>query len=116
VEDFFREYSQFIRAYRAITVIEDPLEKNVSVTYLPPIAVKALIKDLIASQISWKIPGISTDKAVEIIIQKRDRSIIENSYKIEINGEIYESWKSNGKMQIRTLGDYCRIYCYLKRE
>ncbi len=115
MENLFKEHSKSIRIYTATTTLEDPYEKNVSLTELHPLSIKAIVTDLIASQITWKMPGIETDGAKEIIIEKRYRSLIEKSVKIQIDDDFFEGWKINGRMQIREEGDYCRIYLYIKK-
>ena len=104
-----------IRIYVGLEVEIDPYEKNVETTLLNPIPIKAIVSDLGFAQINWKMPGILADKAKEIIIKKKYRSLIEKSQKIEIDSDYYEGWKINGKMQIRQEEDYLRIYIYIKQ-
>ncbi len=115
MDKLFKEQSQSIKIYLAKETVNDPYEKNVSLSYLNPLPIKAIITDLVASQSQWKMPGIVTDKIKEIIIKKKYRSLIEKSQKIEIKSELYEGWKLNGKMQIREDGNYLRIYIYIAK-
>jgi len=114
MDKLFFEQSKSIKIYLATETQLDPFEKNVSRSYLNPLPIKAIITDLVASQINWKMPGIIADKAKEIIIKKKYRNLIERSQKIEVNDELYEGWRLNGKMQIREEGNYLRIYIYMK--
>lgn len=116
MNELFNEHAKNIRIYMATETETDPYEHSVGLIELHPLPIKAIITDLISSQIQWKIPGITTYKAKEIIITKKYRSLIEKSVKIEIDGEDYIGWKQNGKMQIRNEGEYSRIYCYIKQS
>lgn len=115
MEELFKEKSQTIKIYMARETETDPFEHTKEITELPPLPIKAIITDLVVSQIQWKMPGIIADKAKEIIVQKKYRSLLEKSYKIEVDSEYYDGWKVNGKMQIREEGNYCRVYIYSKQ-
>lgn len=118
MQDFFREQSECIRIYIGIETIEDPYEKNRSVTLLNPVPIRAIVSDLLFSQINWKLPGIVTEKAKEITVEKKHRNLIEKSQKIEVKENnvciAFEGWRVNGRMQIREEGDFIRLYIYSK--
>jgi hypothetical protein len=61
------------------------------------------------------MPGIITNKAKEIMVEKKYRHALELSSKIKYEKDFYEGWRSNGKMQIREEGDYVRVYIYIKK-
>ena len=116
MNNIFKEHSQKILIYLATTVEQDPYEKNVEETYLNPLPIRAIVTDLIASQVAWKMPSINTDKAKEIIIEKKYRPLLELSYKIKIDDDYYQGWKTNGRLQIRQDQDYLRCYVYIKKD
>lgn len=116
MEKLFKEKAKTIRIYLGIENEIDPYEKNVEITMLNPLPIKAIITDLTATQSQYKMIGIVTDKTKEIIIEKKYRSLIEKSHKIEVGGDFYNGWKLNGRMQIREEGNYCRIYIYIKKS
>lgn len=116
LNEFFRDAGKNIRVYLATETENDPYEHTTDKTELSPIPIKAIVSDLVSSQSQWKLPGITTEKAKEIIIKKKHRNLIEQSYKIEIDNEIYNGWKVAGRMQIREEGDFLRIYVYIKKE
>lgn len=116
LNDFFPQHSQKIRIYLASEIEQDPYEHNVEFTEITSIPIEVIISDLISSQINWKMPGIVTEQAKEIITRKKHRHLIEQSYKIEINKEFYYGWKVNGRMQIREEGDFLRLYVYIRKE
>jgi len=116
MNEFFRDTSQSIRVYLATETVVDPYEKNVELTELPFIPIKAIITDLVATQAEWKMPGVTAEKAKELLIKKSNRNLIEQSQFIEIEGDIYNGWKVYGRMQIREEGDFIRVYVYIKKE
>ena len=116
MEKLFKEKSQKIRIYLGTEVETDPFEHTVETTMLNPFPIKAIVTDLTASSAQWKMVGIVVDKAKEIIIEKKYRSLLEKSHKIEIDGDFYNGWNVNGRMQIREEGNYCRIYIYIKKS
>lgn len=116
MEYLFREESKKIKIYLATETETDPYEHTVEITKLNPLPIRALISDLTSSQLVWKMPGIETEKAKELIIEKKYRSLIEKSHLIEIDNEYYEGWKINGRMQIKQIGkNYLRIYAYANK-
>ena len=116
MDKLFRDQSRNIRIYLALETIDDPYEKNVSLTDLNPLPIKAIVTDLTTSTAQWKMAGLVVDKAKEIIVQKKYRSLLEKSHKIEVDGELYNGWKVNGRMQIREEGNYLRCYIYIKKS
>ena len=116
MENLFKEMAQKIRVYLSVSTTLDPYEKNTSETMIHPIPISAIVTDVAFGKIQWAMCGVVTDKAKEIGVEKKYRSLIEKSYKLQIDGEDYIGWKQNSKMQIREEGDYCRIYVYIKKS
>lgn len=118
MENLFFEKAINIRIYVGTETELDPYEKNIDVTLLNPIPIKAIVTDLTSAKVQWAMPGIVTDKAKEIITEKKHRPMLEMSRKIQIVGDTdyYEGWKTNSKMQIREEGDYIRCYIYIRKE
>lgn len=118
LDEVFKSNAQCVRVYMGVETVDDPYEKNVTVRLLNPIPIKALVKDLVASQIGWKMPGIIAEKAKELIVDKKHRNLLEKSHKIELKENnkcvSFEGWRVNGKMQIREEGDFLRVYIYSK--
>lgn len=116
MDNLFKEHAQTIRIITAVTTETDPFKKTTSKSYFNPLPIKAIVTDLGFAQIQWKLPGITTSKAKEIIIKKKHKNLLEQSYKIEIDNEDYLGWKINGKLQYRTEDEYIRAYVYYKKE
>ena len=119
IDDIFNSpqasFSEWIQVYTAKEVIQDKYEQNTQFVYNNPLPIRALVVDFTAAQANWKMPGIQVSKVKEIFIHQKYRSLIEQSAKISIEGEDYEGWRVNGKMQIRQMAkDIIRIYVYIK--
>ena len=114
MNELFDEQSQRILIYLAVPSIDDPYEKNETLFELPSFPIDAIVSDLGFGKVKWQMDGISTDDAKEIIIEKKNKTLMEQCYKIEIDGILYEGYKVLGRMQIKTEGEYCRVYIYRK--
>jgi len=115
MDELFRELSQRIKIYLSVISISDPFEKNESLSELPSLPISAIVSDLGFGKVKWQMDGISTSDAKELYIEKKNKTLLEQCYKIQIDGIDYEGYKVLGKMQIKTEGEYCRIYCYRKQ-
>jgi len=116
LDDIFKEQSRRIKIILAQEEIDDPYEKNVTLSELPSLPILAIVSDLSFSKASWVMVGITTESAKELLIEKKYKSLIEKCYKIIIDNVIYDGWKINGRMQIKEEGDYLRIFAYIKKE
>ena len=116
MDALFKENSQKILIYPATTVQQDPYEKNIEVTCLNPLPVRAIVTDLTPTQMKWKSSGIIEEDGKEIIIEKKYRPLLEMSYKLKVGTKYYLGWKINGKMVIREEGNFLRIYIYRKNN
>jgi hypothetical protein len=105
----------YIKVFTGKEVITDPYEKTTTVVYNNPCPVLALVSDLTAAQAQWKMPGIEVKKVKEIFVKSKYQPLIELSQKIEIEGDMYEGWRENGRLQIRQMAkDVIRLYVYIK--
>jgi len=117
--DIFKQQGKWVKIYVGKEIVDDPYEKNVTITNINPIPVLAIIEDLTTTQAQWKIPGVKTSKVKELLIESKHRVLMEQSSKIEISGELYEGWRESGKMQMREdpgpdRKSYLRLYVYTK--
>ncbi len=115
LNEFFGEHAKTIRIYLATETITDPYEKNVSLTQLNPIPIRAIISDVSPASAVYKMPGISTEKVKEIIIKSKYESLLIQSQKIKIENDYYEGWRISGRLSYRIEGDFLRAYCYIKK-
>ena len=120
MDEIFEQHSKNIKIYIGKETVNDPYEKSVDITLLQPIPIEGIVTDLTATQAQYKMSGIVTDKAKEIIVKKVHRALLEMSQKILVEGDndYFNGWRNNGKMQIRETSDknYIRVYIYVKKE
>ena len=110
----FRFLAQRIKIYVAIESEIDPIEHTKELQELPSIPIDAIVDDLKFESIQWVMTGIATNHAKQLYIEKRNRNLVENSYRININDEDFEGYRINGKMVVKEEGDYIRVYVYHK--
>lgn len=115
MDELFKDLSTRVQIYRSKETIEDPLEKNKTEVYLPPLPISAIVSDLNFSSLQYKIPGLMVEKGKELIINKKYKNLVELSTKIGIDGEFYCGYKVSGKLQYKTEGNYIRIICYIQK-
>lgn len=115
LNEFFNEHAKTIRIYLAIENEIDPFEKNVELTQLNSLPIKAIVSDISPASAVYKMPGISTEATKEIIIKKKYKKLLKQSQLIEVDGELFEGWKINGRLSYRVEGQYLRAYIYIKR-
>ncbi len=111
----FREHAQNIYIYPSLETETDPFEHTVDKVKMNPLPIKAIVTDLTFTKVQYAMPGIETDKAKEIIIEKKYENLLKLSYKIKIDNDYYEGWTLNGRLQYRIEGDYLRAYTYIKK-
>ena len=113
-DKLFKEKSQKILIYYSYQEETDPYEHTFNAFYMNPVPVDAIVSDLMASQVAYKMPGASVSRAKELYVPKDKKDVIEMSVKIEIDGEIYQSWKGEAgrKLQIKDLGELIQIYVF----
>ena len=92
-------------------------EKNTEKTQILLLPLKALVFDLTSTKAQYAMIGIVTDKSKELIIQRKDKSKLDLSSAIIIDGEEFVGWRSGTKLQYRETEDreFVRIYCYIKK-
>jgi len=113
--DVFKENSKTIYMYPGLETITDPFDKTAETTLLNPLPIKAIVADLTFTKIQWAMPGIETDKALEIIILKKHENLLKQTYQIKVDNELYNGWQINGRLQYRPEGDYIKAYIYIKK-
>ena len=117
-KQLFRESSTKLLVYIATEVVNDPIEKTTTKTFLNSLPIDAVVADLSSARAVYKMNGKLVDKAKEIIVERKHRPLLELSYKFKVQGEsdLYQGWKVNKKMQIFELDrDFIRLYIYIKQ-
>jgi hypothetical protein len=96
-----------ILLYRAIERQADELEKNKCYTELPPIRIKALVRDFSASGLLHNVYGLKEIGAKTLTFDPRHENLFLNAYKIQIKNKYYTTWKDalGARTQIWNRGD-----------
>lgn len=95
MDKLFREHSRKIHIILGKESIDDPDEKNTTISFLNPIPIKAIVSDIVAEKLIWKFPGIKVEQAKELILRKRDLDLIRLSHKILIDGIEFYAYQDN---------------------
>jgi len=104
-----------IFAYPAITAETDPTEHTTSKNFLSPFSVKAFIRQVSAESVYWKYYGQIPLKSIEVIVEKKDVSLIKSAEKIKYNDEEYKVTKDDVKgFAILERPDYAIIILTIK--
>jgi len=108
LDRLFKYVGQYIRVYVAQETTNDPNYDDKTKTMLNSFPVKAIVQDLGYASAKWRLPGIESGGVKEITCEKRHKSLIEKSQKIQIDSEYYYGFKpANGnRMQIKEAGNY----------
>ena len=116
MDNLFSDTATNIRVFTGLEQEVDPFEHNVETTMLNPTPIKAIVTDISPGSVQWKMPGVLSKKAKQIITKKIYRGLLELSQKITIKGsdDVYEGYRFNGKMSIIEEGNYIRTYIYIK--
>jgi hypothetical protein len=116
MDELFRQQSKRIKIYLAVSSTTDPYDKTEELSELPSLPIDAIVADLTFAKIQYAMPGCTTEQAKEIIIEKKHKTLLEASWKIEIDNVLYEGWKTSGKLQYKIEQDYIRAYVHRKKE
>jgi hypothetical protein len=112
LEEIFEQHAEWIRIYPATEIETNPREHTVTHVQLKNRNIEAIVTNLTFTQIQYKMPGISTSKAKEIVFKKKHKTLFEASYRIEIREEYFTGWRQNKRIQYKVIGDYIQAYVY----
>lgn len=115
LDDLFSEISQTVLVFIGKEIKDDPEEESKTTTTFNPVPIQAIVTDLTSEQMKWKGFGIETGAGKELLMESKHKTLIQQSQKIVIDNIEYLGWRDNfGQTQIRTDGNYLRIYIYRK--
>jgi len=104
-----------IIVYPAVETECDPYEHTKTLSYLNPISVDALIRDVSTEALTWKYFGQIPMGSKECIVEKRYKNTFKVADKIKIGDEYYKTYKDDTKgFGIITRMDYLVIILELK--
>jgi len=104
-----------VLVYSAKDTIVDPYEKNTDKTFLNPMPIDALVRDITPESLVWKYFGQIPMGSKEIICEKRHIDTLKTADKIKIGTDYYSVRKDDSKgWKIQTRQDYIIVVAELK--
>jgi len=104
-----------VLVYSAMDTINDPFEKTTTKSYLNPISLDALIKEVTPDSLVWKYFGQIPMGSKQIICEKKYINLLKTADKIKISDNYYKVRKDNSKgWAIQEREDYIIIVAELK--
>jgi len=83
--------------YAAKETQDDPYEKTSTKTYLNPLPVKALVRQVSPESVYWKYYGIIPLRSLEIICEKKYLTLLKTADKIIYKDENFKCMKDDAK-------------------
>ena len=104
-----------VLVYSAKDTEDDPYEHTSTKTFLNPIAIDALVRDITPESLVWKYFGQIPMGSKEIICEKRYIDTLKTADKIKIGTDYYSVRKDDSKgWKIQTRQDYIIVVAELK--
>ena len=104
-----------VLVYSAKDTVDDPYEKTTTKTFLNPVAIDALVRDLTPESLVWRYFGQIPMGSKEIICEKKYIDTLKTADKIKIGTDYYSVRKDDSKgWKIQTRQDYIIVVAELK--
>jgi len=104
-----------LHVYQAREAIEDPYEKNTSKVFMNPLPIKALIQQIGFSSLHWKYQGQIPVGSIQVIVEKKNKTLMLTADKIIYNKQTYKVYKDDSQtFQYIERADYCVFILGLK--
>ena len=86
-----------LHVYQAQEVQLDPYEKNKSLTFMNSLPVKALVRQVSFEALHWKYYGQLPVGSIEVIVEKKNKTLLRTADKIKYNDDYYKCWKDDSR-------------------
>lgn len=104
-----------VLVYSAKDTVDDPYEKTTTKTFLNPIPVDALVRDITPESLVWKYFGQIPMGSKEIVCEKKYIDTLKTADKIKIGTEYYNVRKDDSKgWKIQVRDNYIVVVAELK--
>jgi hypothetical protein len=104
-----------ILVYCAKETVDDPYEKTTTKSFLNPVAIDALVRDISPEALVWKYYGNIPMGSKELICEKRHINTLKSADKIKIGDNYYKTRKDDSKgFSIIERNDYIIVVVELK--
>lgn len=83
--------------YNAISTIVNPYEKTKEVTYMNPLPIYGMIRQISTESLKWKYDGKIPALSIEVICELKYESLFRTAKKIEYDGQYYHTMVDDAK-------------------
>jgi len=83
--------------YQAIETENDPFEHTKTKTYMNPLPIKALIRQVSFEALHWKYYGQIPVGSIECIAEKKYLTLFRTADKIKYGDDYFSTWKDDAK-------------------
>ncbi len=106
-----------LQVYAAKETQVDPYEKNRDKTFLNPLPIKGLIRQVSFEALHWKYFGLIPVGSIECIAEKKYLTLFRTADKIKYGDNYYKCWKNDANgFAILERNDYVVVILGLKNE
>jgi hypothetical protein len=106
-----------LQVYAAKETVDDPYEKTRTQTFLNPLPIKGLIRQVSWESLKWKYPGLLPAGSIEVIAEKKYETLFQTADKIKYKDKFYKCWKDDSQnFMIMKRPDYVVVILGLKNE
>ena len=103
--------------YQAQEVETDPYEHTKNLVYNNPLPIKALVRQVSWESLRWKYPGLIPTKSIEVIAEKKYKTLFTTADKIKYGDDYYKCLKDDSQnFMIMTRSDYIVVILGLKND
>lgn len=103
--------------YQSTETIDDPYEKTSTKTYMNPLPIKGIIRQVSWESLKWKYPGLIPNGSIEVIAEKKYETLFQTADRIKYKDDYYKCWKDDSQnfMIMKRLG-YVVVILGLKND
>jgi hypothetical protein len=106
-----------LHVYAAKETQLDPYEKNKEKTFLNPLPIKGLIRQVSFEALHWKYYGQIPVGSIEVIAEKKYKTLFQTADKITYGDNEYKCWKDDSQnFAIIERPDYVVVVLGLKND
>ena len=86
-----------LQVYAAKETQVDPYEKNRDKTFLNPLPIKGLVRQVSYEALHWKYYGQIPVGSIEVIAEKKYLTLFRTADKIKYKDDYFKTWKDDAK-------------------
>jgi len=106
-----------LQVYQAREVQDDPYEKNKSLTFMNPLPIKGLVRQVSFEALHWKYYGQIPVGSIEVIAEKKYLTLFRTADKIKYNERYFKCYKDDSQgFAIIERPDYVVVVLAKKNE